>query len=429
VEHITRTIEGVRSKKSRDHLKSEIRKLIYLNPEVLTDHYFLRLENAAERAVAERLCSINMWEMRRGEALNDWDYSMAGDHDKFRNFSYKRGNVEEVFNYKAVSVEFPPVGEVTMDYVASKRSQGDDPMNGMAFLQLCETLKACNIRGVARVLALRSVADRFCLSAEQIIDLSNALANACAGKVQTGLVKPDSTDRTRQTRQTELVIREPEGGIGEALGPDSNFLVTGETVRTHVILCMLSQCADVHTLFSCDERGGVYAARYGVDAAPHQLKLDEQQFLVHVLGQIVTFDPVNLYEGESNCGNLFVLDCMTNPGRMLLSFLQTVIAHEKVLNVEHHRDLVAQNPDPSFIPPPLPEQIIDVEWEPAEHDDSHHSADFDPVHLFSKPLERNDVQKMVTKLEGVLTFAYDRAFVTDLEMRKEQARNWFGWLG
>merc|ERR1719247_3007282 len=113
---------------------------------------------------------------------------------------------------------------------------------------------------------------------------------------------------------------------------------------------MLSQCADVQNLFSCDERGGVYA----------QFGMEEQQFLVHVLGPLVAFDPVSLHEGDSNCGNTFEIDCAKSEGQKLLKFLLEVITHEKVLNMEQHRDLLAQDPDT----PPYKDPIIDVEWTP-----------------------------------------------------------------
>jgi hypothetical protein len=409
-DHICRAIEGVRSSSCRDKLKQDIRRLIYFNPQVMTDHYVLSLDNPAERAVAERLCSINLWESRRAEALGEFDRSMYGNYDQIRNFSYKRGAVEEDFDYKSVAVVFPLFGEVVIDYVASKRSQGGAPMNALAFVQLCETLKGVNIRARARVLAVRAIADRLCLSAEQVMDLANAL-------VQKFVQRTTKVAGARGHFVGENALNHPsmaaafqqamgaDGGAGEAFSPNADFVTTGETVRTHVVLCMLSQCLDVHNLFSCDERGGAFAI----------LGMEEQQFMVHILGPLVAFDPVNLHEGESNCSNVFEVDLAKYQGQTILKFLLEVIAHEKVMNLEHHKELLAQDPDT----PAYKDPITDVEWSPVEEEDgSVLRPEFDAAQFLSKPPDK-----------GVLSFCYEKGYVFDVEKRKELARKKLGWIG
>merc|ERR1719335_118956 len=150
---------------------------------------------------------------------------------------------------------------------------------------------------------------------------------------------------------------------------------------------MFSQCADLQTLFSSEERGGAYA----------HLGIDEQQFLVHVLGYLVAFDPMSLHEGESNCGNSFQVDCAKYEGQQTLKFLLEVIAHEKVLNVEHHRELLAQDSDT----PPYKDAIIEVDWTPVEEEDgSVLRPDFDPAQFLARPPDK-----------GLLCFRYDRVLV------------------
>jgi len=79
------------------------------------------------------------------------------------------------------------------------------------------------------------------------------------------------------------------------------------------------------------------------------------------------------------------------------------------------KELVAQDPDT----PAYEDQIIDVDWAPVEEEDgSILRPDFDPAQFLSKPPDK-----------GVLSFAYERAFVTDTEKRKDMARIRLGWKG
>jgi len=375
----------------------------------------------------------------KAQAEGERDRSMYGDYDQIRNFVFRRGSIPEAFDYKSVAVAFPPVGEVELHYVATKRMLIGAPINPLQFVKLCENLKGVQIRARGRILALRSIADRLCLSAEQVIDLGNAIKDSSGRGTEGEMVDNGAGDKSRALRRSVTGA------------PEELFLTSGETARTHVVLCMLSQCKDLDSLFSCAPRSGVYK----------EFDIDEQQYLMHVLGPLVAFDPLHLHDKESNCGNLFKVNLAHDEGQKILKFLLEVITHEKASNdekSEYYKDLLAENPDT----PPYKHPIMDsVEWTPAavdpadgkaytkdefiahyggtvewekaaEADGSVKQADFE---AFPPEEEKARYEAFIKQFlnkppdKGVLRFRYDRVPVVDLEKRKELARQHLGWVG